>query len=485
MRVRLGRERVSPHHPDGMSPARLAAAEGALAVGGDAVDLHGMSAPCRVGETWRMGEWALAAVAGILLAYIALQSVRPGLVAPAIAFTAAGLVVGTEGLDWVDLSPDAGALRVLAEATLALVLFSDASRIDLRALRDGYALPARLLGIGLPLTIVAGTLAALVVLPDLATAEAAVLAILLAATDAALGQPVVTDERLPVSVRQGLNVESGLNDGLCVPLLVIALAVAGTASEALTGSEAAQVVAESIGYGLLMGAVAGLAAAMVQRRAAPSDNEERAQWRWLLTPVAAALAYGLAAPLGGSGFIAAFVAGMLFGTVGGSRHDAREPLPAQDLGALLNALTFVAFGAAFIKPLLERASWQVALYALLSLTVVRMVPVALATLGTRSGAATVAFMGWFGPRGLASIVFAVIVVEENIPHAATIVDVTAVTVTASIVLHGLSAGPLTERLGRRLQRRPPRTGVETAPTKVVVPVAGARWPRAPRRRARG
>src|SRR5215218_986586 len=428
-----------------------------------------------------MGEWSLAAVAGSLLAYIALQTARRGVVAPAIAFTAAGLVVGTEGLDLVDLSPDAGALRVLAEATLALVLFSDAARIDLRALRDGYALPARLLGIGLPLTVVAGTLAALVVLPDLSTAEAVVLAILLAATDAALGQAVVTDERLPVSVRQGLNVESGLNDGLCVPALVIALALAGTASEALTGSEAARVVAESIGYGVLMGAVAGLAAALVQRRTAPSADEERAQWRWLLSPVAAALAYGLATPLGGSGFIAAFVAGMIFGGVGDLRRDAWHPLPAQDLGALLNALTFVAFGAAFMKPLVERASWSVALYALLSLTVVRMVPVALATLGTRSSPATVAFLGWFGPRGLASIVFAVIVIEQDIPHASTIVDATAVAVTASIVCHGLSAGPLTERLAARLRRRPSRTGIESAETTVTVPVAGARWPRTPRR----
>jgi sodium/hydrogen antiporter len=428
-----------------------------------------------------MGAWALAAVAAILLAYIALQTVRPGVLAPAIAFTAAGLVVGPEGLGWVDLSPDAGSLRVLAEATLALVLFSDASRIDLRALRDGYALPARLLGIGLPLTIGAGTLAALVVLPDLALAQAVVLAIVLAATDAALGQAVVTDERLPASIRQGLNVESGLNDGLCVPALVIALAIAGAATDALTGSQAFRVVAESIGYGMVMGAVAGLAAAVVQRWAAPGDDEQRAQWRWLLSPVAAALAFGLATPLGGSGFIAAFVAGMLFGAVGDPQRDARQPLPAQDLGALLNALTFVAFGAAFMKPLVERASWQVALYALLSLTVVRMVPVALATLGIRSNPATVAFMGWFGPRGLASIVFAVIVVEENIPQATTIVDATALTVTASIICHGLSAGPLTARLARRLQREPPRAGIEIAETKVIVPVAGARWPRTPSR----
>jgi sodium/hydrogen antiporter len=161
-----------------------------------------------------MGAWSLAAVAGIVLAYIALQTWRPGVVPPAIAFTAAGLVVGTEGLGWVELSPDAGSLRLLAEATLALVLFSDAARIDLRALRDGYAVPARLLGIGLPLTIAAGTLTALVVLPQLAPAEALVLAIVLAAPDAALGQAVVTDERLPAPIRQGLNVESGLNDGL-------------------------------------------------------------------------------------------------------------------------------------------------------------------------------------------------------------------------------------------------------------------------------
>ena len=172
-----------------------------------------------------MGAWSLAAIAGSVLAYIALETWRPGLVPPAIAFTAAGLVLGAEGVGWIDVSPDAGALRLLAEATLAFVLFSDASRIDLRALRDGYGVPARLLGIGLPLTIVAGAAAALLVFPQLTTADAVVLAIVLAATDAALGQAVVTDDRLPPAIRQGLNVESGLNDGLCVPALIIALAL--------------------------------------------------------------------------------------------------------------------------------------------------------------------------------------------------------------------------------------------------------------------
>jgi NhaP-type Na+/H+ or K+/H+ antiporter len=421
-----------------------------------------------------MGAWSLAVIAGIMLAYIALQTWRPHALAPAIAFTAAGFLVGTEGLGWIDVLPDAGSLRVLAEATLALVLFSDAARIDLRALRDGYAVPARLLGIGLPLSIAAGTLAAMLVLPQLTAAEAAVLAIVLAATDAALGQAVVTDERLPPSIRQGLNVESGLNDGLCVPALVIVLAFADSQSGPLSGPDASRLVVESIGYGVLMGAVAGLAAALVQRRTLPTCDEEEAQWLWLLTPLAAALAFGLAAPLGGSGFIAAFVAGIVFGAVGGGPREAAQPLPAQDVGALLNALTFVVFGAAFMRPLVERATWDVALYALLSLTVVRMLPVAIATLGTRSTPATVAYLGWFGPRGLASIVFAVLVVEASVPHTSTIVDATALTVTASIVLHGVTAGPLTDRYVRRLRRRPPRTGIEAAETRVRVPVARAR-----------
>jgi sodium/hydrogen antiporter len=401
-------------------------------------------------------SWSLAVVAGVLLAFIAFEGWRAHVLPPAIAFTAAGLIVGGEGLGWLDISPEASSLRVLAEATLALVLFADASRIDLGKLRSSVALPTRLLGIGLPLTIAAGTAAAVVVFPHLSLAEAVVLATVLAATDAALGQAVVTDERLPLSIREGLNVESGLNDGLCVPVLIIALALADTSSGAISGSEAARVIAESIGYGVLMGAVAGVAAAFVHRRATTAGDEEQADWRFLLTLVAPGLAYGLAAPLGGSGFIAAFVAGLVYGALRGPRRSTR-PLPAEALGVLLNAVTFVVFGAAFLQPLLERATWSVALYAGLSLTVVRMLPVAIATLGTGASRATVAYLGWFGPRGLASIVFAVIVIEAAVPHTSTIVDATALTVVASIVLHGLSAGPLTERY---LKKTTPRRSTQ-------------------------
>ena len=170
----------------------------------------------------------------------------------------------------------------------------------------------------------------------------------------------------------------------------------------------------------------------------------------------------------------------MFGAVGGRRPHPGQPLPAQDLGALANAVTFIVFGAAFMKPLIERATWQVALYALLSLTVVRMLPVALAMIGTRARRSTVLYVGWFGPRGLASIVFAVLVLEANVPGTRTIVETTALTVTASIVLHGLTAGPLTNRYTRQLERLPPSTGIEHATTKLRVP-AVARWPGTPQR----
>jgi NhaP-type Na+/H+ or K+/H+ antiporter len=224
-----------------------------------------------------------------------------------------------------------------------------------------------------------------------------------------------------------------------------------------------------------MGAAAGLVAALVQRQTAPGGDESAA-WRWLLTPVAAAFAYGLATPLGGSGFIAAFLAGGVFGALDRPARGLAEPLPAQDLGTLLNAVTILAFGAAFVKPLIERVAWQEAVYALLSLTVVRMLPVAVAMAGTRARPVTIAYLGWFGPRGLASIVFAVLVVEASTPHASTIVDATALTVTASIVLHGLSAGVFTDRYVRRLEQRPQTRGIETAETTVHVPAGGISWP---------
>ena len=201
---------------------------------------------------------SLVVIAAVFLGYAALSRRLHGtsITAPMV-FVGAGFVLGLEGLGWLHLTLSQESVRTLAEATLVVVLFTDASRIDLRALRREYSVPARLLGIGLPLTIVAGALAAGVVLHDVTWAEATVLAIVLAPTDAALGQAVVTDENLPSRIRQGLNVESGLNDGLCVPLLTIALAIAQTDAGDITASHAARLVVEAIGWGIVGGVIAG------------------------------------------------------------------------------------------------------------------------------------------------------------------------------------------------------------------------------------
>jgi NhaP-type Na+/H+ or K+/H+ antiporter len=390
-------------------------------------------------------KWDLAIVAGTMLAVAAVSRRLTGTsVTPAMVFVAVGLIVGPLVAGEVDVSPSSGTVRTLAEATLAVVLFSDASRIRLRALRSEYSVPLRLLAIGLPLTIVLGALAAAAVVSGLSLAEAAVLAITLAPTDAALGQAVVTEPRLPSRIRQGLNVESGLNDGICVPLLILALAAADVDANAVTAHHAVSVVAEEIGYGIVGGVAAGVAASAVL---VLSLRRELISPPWVqVVPVAgAAFAYGIAAALGGSGFIAAFTAGGVFGYLAHEEVDHASRF-SDEVGGVLGGVTFLAFGAVLLGPALKHLSWSVGLYAVLSLTVVRMLPVALAVVGSGAKAPTVAFLGWFGPRGLASIVFAVIVLQEsNLPGVGTILVTIYTTVGLSVLAHGISAAPLARR----------------------------------------
>ena len=416
-----------------------------------------------------MSAWTLAVVAVIVVAY-ALVSRRldhtP--VTAAIVFLSAGLIFGSKGLGWIDVGAGSETVRLLAETTLTLVLFADASRIDLAALRQEYLVPVRLLGIGLPLTIVAGCALALVLFSSFSFGEALLLAIILAPTDAALGQAVVTDARLPSRIRQGLNVESGLNDGICVPLLFIALAISDTEAHTKSAHGALVLVVEAIGYGVLFGVVCGAAGAVLLRLARRRNLAE-ASWIPVVPVGTAALSYGLAAPLGGSGFIASFVAGFVYGALRPGPEEATSLL--EDLGEVANAATFIVFGAAFVGPVLADLTWSAALYGVLSLTAVRMVPVALAFARTHARPQTVAFMGWFGPRGLASIVFTVIVLDEaKLPGMTTITVVVVFTIVLSVYAHGLTSRPLTARYASWFRahpddRRPPMEGVHAPPQR--------------------
>jgi sodium/hydrogen antiporter len=395
-----------------------------------------------------MGDWSLAAVAFLLIMFAAVsRRLDRSALTPAIFFVTTGLVAGNEALNVVDLQIGTTPVRVLAEATLTLVLFADASRIDIGALRREVAVPLRLLGIGLPLTIAAGALFAAGVLTELALVEAVVLAVVLAPTDAALGQAVVSDERLPSRIRQGLNVESGLNDGICVPLLLIALAVAEAEQGAMSARHAAEIVVEEIGYGVLGGVGAGVLGAAVLL-VAVRRGLVATHWLQVVPLASAALAYGIATPLGGSGFIAAFVGGSVFGALR-RRTGGEVSFLLDEAGEVLNAITMIVFGAVILGPVLGELTWTVVVYAVLSLTVARMAPVAIGMIGTTARRPTVLYLGWFGPRGLASIVFAAIVVEDAaLPHTRTIVLAVFATVAISVYAHGLSARPLTDRYVR-------------------------------------
>ncbi len=365
-----------------------------------------------------------------------------------MVFTTAGIIVGTGGLGWFDLEIDGEVTSILVEATLVLVLFTDAIRIDLRVLRREAALPGRLLGVGLPLTILTGTAVALVVVPGLSVIEAALLAAVLAPTDAALGQAVVVDRRLPVRIRQTLNVESGLNDGIAVPVVTVLL-VAASAAAAGGASDWIGLAAREVGFGVLAGVTAGVIGGRLLDRQADAGQVE-GMYRQLAAIAIAVAAFALAGLLDGNGFIASFVAGLSFG------HFAREQCTdvqdfTEDEGELMTSITFILFGAVLVGPVLRDLTWQIALYLVLSLTVIRIVPIVISLTGSGTMFETRLFLGWFGPRGLASILFALLVVEElESPAGQVIFTAAAWTVLVSVFVHGSTATLWAGRLARRL-----------------------------------
>ena len=358
-----------------------------------------------------------------------------------IVFTCFGLLVGPLGLDLLSWETDSETIRSLAEVTLAMVLFTDAAGADMSVLKKTAGLPTRLLLIGLPLTIVLGFGVGVLLVDSLSLFTIALLATMLAPTDAALGKAVVTNESVPDNIRQGLNVESGLNDGICVPILFVFLALAlDKAGDAGPWTLAIKLVVEEIGIGLAVGLLLTLAAAKLLKTAL------RRKWltpTWIQIPVVAlALScFAVAQLLGGSGFIAAFSGGLLFGALAKTERD-QFLLAAEGTGDTLALITWVIFGSAVVGQAIGHFSWLILIYALLSLTVIRMLPVFVALAGSGISTEGKLFIGWFGPRGLASIVFAVIVLDSKLPNADLVAMTVTCTIILSIIAHGITANPL-------------------------------------------
>lgn len=363
--------------------------------------------------------------------------------APMIA-VAAGAFLGRSGVDLVDLELGGHEVLLLAEVTLALLLFSDAARIDPGGLRSVVAIPARLLGVGLPLTVGLGTLVTAALLTDLSWAEAFLVAAILTPTDAALGQAVVESPQVPERVRESLEVESGLNDGLVVPLVAVGISLVADDEVEGVGSLVAEALVEiALGVGVgLVGAVA--IGRLVQISLAR---------RWTsMASVHLAILGGLcllvvgAGELGGNGFVAAFVGGIALRASVGQAAEEWIGL-TRDLGGLGAIVAFSVFGATMVGPSLEAVTPLVLVCAVGTLTVGRMMPVAIALWGNGLERREVAFIGWFGPRGLASVLFGLLLVTEaDMALADDLFAVVVVVVLASVVLHGMTAAPLSERL---------------------------------------
>lgn len=391
----------------------------------------------------------------ILLAY-GLYSARleRSIVSPQMVFVAAGILLSLDIIDLVDFQLEYNVLLFLGEVALVIVLFTDAARIKVSVLKLNESLPARMLIIGMPLTIAAGIGTAVLIFSGLTFWECAIIATVLAPTDAGLTQAVVNSRRLPGSISQTINVESGLNDGIATPVLFLFLALAVSQETIEPADYWANFILRQIGLGvfvgLAIGVVGGWLVSQASGRGWMTDS-----FKWLSLPVMAITAWVLADLGGGNGFIAAFTGGLGAAWVS---HGIDESLVgfSDTGGQLLDFAVFFIFGTIAIDEI-GALDWKVLLYAVLSLTVIRMVPVAISLLASGLRLPSVLFLGWFGPRGLASIVLGLIVLDQagSLDGVQRMADIVMATVILSVLVHGISVNPLIRRYGRYADGLPP------------------------------
>ena len=394
---------------------------------------------------------ALFAVLVVLYCAVAVRLANWWVTMPMV-FVAGGYLLGPDVLDLISLSPSNEVIHRLAEITLALLLFADASTLNLSEVRADPGLPARLLGFGLPLTLLAGAAVAYLLFSSEGLAFAALIGAMLAPTDAALGLPIFSNPRVPVRIRRALNLESGLNDGIATPFVTVFIAYATVTAGEHTSHwlvDALRELALAVVVAAGVGIIGGVLLREAVRRGWTSGVSE-----WIGVMGLAFSAFLVAQAIGGNGFVAAFGGGIIFGSI--TRGRFAEPTEfTEGAGTLLSLLVWGTFGLVLLTDAISRHEvWRPIAYAILSLTVVRMVPVATGMFGTRLRRDTVLLMGWFGPRGLASVVF-LLLASREFEHVgrsdSTLIAVASWAILLSVLLHGLSATPLADWYGRRLE----------------------------------
>jgi NhaP-type Na+/H+ or K+/H+ antiporter len=390
----------------------------------------------------------IAIVAAALLAFSLVSGrVQGTIVTAPLVFILFGLAIGPGGFGVASIDPGHSAIHFIAELTLILVLFTDAARIDLARVKRDHNLPVRMLVIGLPLAVIAGAAIATQLFPHFTLWEAALLGALLAPTDAALGQSVVSAEAVPIRIRQAINVESGLNDGIALPAVLLLAALASSAAGTTGAGEWIRFGLLQVTLGPIVGIGVGFLGARLLDLAAERGWATNA-FQGIGILALAVFTYVAAELIGGNGFIAAFVGGIAFGN--NLRHPCEFLFEFMETeGQLLMLITFLVFGAVLLPEGLAHANPTIVIYAVLSLTVIRMIPIALSLIGSGVRLPTKLFLGWFGPRGLASILFVLLILEESaVPHRDELLVITVITVALSALLHGVTAAPFAKYFGQ-------------------------------------
>ena len=393
---------------------------------------------------------------GVILLAVAIYAalsrrIELSVVTMPMVFTLFGFLIGQGGIEIVPMEAEHEFIHTIAEITLILVLFSDASRVNFKALKQNVGIPARMLLIGMPLTIAAGTYIAHWVSPEAPLVTALLVAAILTPTDAALGQAVVSSTSVPERIRQGINVESGLNDGLALPIVIVAALASVEAMGAHVEDAPENVIffiAQQLVLGPLTGVIIGGGGAFFLNWCAERALATTA-YQGVYFLVAAFLCFIGAELIGGNGFIGAFIGGLTFGNVfKANREFIGEFMESE--GQILTIFTFLIFGAAMAPVGLEHASWKTLSLAIAFLTLVRIVPIFLSLTGTGLSFYEKFFLGWFGPRGLASILFALLILERfPLPNGEEILACVVMTVLISIFAHGVSATPMAKKFSSR------------------------------------
>lgn len=384
---------------------------------------------------------ALAVTAVIVVAYSLLQRrLSTTILSGPLIFVVVGLIASPEALGIFTLDLDTELVQILLKATLVVLLFTEASELPPRNIIREAALPGRLLLAAMPLVIALGGALALWILAGVDLFwQAALLGAILAPTDAALGQPVVSNPRVPGPVRRSLTVEAGLNDGLAVPFAYLFAALA----EIFHGDEGGPSFLEFLFDQIVLGIVIGVGVGWLGAKAAnlaKRNGWTSASWMQVGFLALAVAAFALAEGVHGNGFIAAWVAGFVFRST--KQEDLHASAFAEETGHVLTLLSFFVFGAVLLPPALDALNGWYIFYGLASLLLVRPIAVWISMFRAGLRLPTIAYMGWFGPRGVASLVLAVLVAKKfDVPGIDAILEVMTVTVALSVLLHGLTAWP--------------------------------------------